>query len=398
LKTEEKETCLRQGRQFILDLREILTAAHLAQQAGEEDNDVIIFGNRVKELIEEKLNSIVLSSPPRELKKADRPNFIMSIFSAVLAFGHHRAPSNGSAGGSLSKASGKKISNPRPDEHPHRKGSVIRDFEVLKLISRGAFGKVYLARMRATQELYAIKVLKKKDMIKKNMVNHVLVERKVLSVARNDFVVKMVSAFHSKDYLYLVMEYLIGGDLSSLLQGWGCFDTDWSAFYAAEMVIALDYLHSNGIVHRDLKPDNVLIDHRGHIKLTDFGLSRITVPESDDSSEDLTEKAPQASISIPNSGKPKVRGLLLPSSLLSPYLTLYFLEQAAPLGGETVQADLKEHLHPMLPGCGCPWFSPHHHRRPSQGHQEAIDLLQQERPRHPGLSRPRTPPRNWTWP
>ena len=162
----------------------------------------------------------------------------------------------------------------------------IRDFDILKLISRGAFGKVYLARKRTTQDLYAIKVLKKKDMIKKNMVNHVIAERTVLAVARNNFVVKMYFAFHSKQYLYLVMEYLIGGDLSALLQGWGAFEPSWAAFYAAEIVVALEYLHSHGIVHRDLKPDNVLIDHRGHIKLTDFGLSRITVQDQDDDNDD----------------------------------------------------------------------------------------------------------------
>ena len=184
----------------------------------------------------------------------------------------------------------------------------IKDFEIIKLISRGAFGKVFLAKKCTTQDLYAIKVLKKKDMIKKNMVNHVLAERKVLAVARNNFVVKMYFAFHSKEFLYLVMEYLIGGDLSSLLQGFTRLDESWAQFYTAEIAVALDYLHSHGIVHRDLKPDNVLIDSKGHIKLTDFGLSRITVSEEEEQKTEEGRPLPEP-VPIPQPLKPKNKHL-----------------------------------------------------------------------------------------
>ncbi|ORY54027.1 serine/threonine protein kinase 15 [Neocallimastix californiae] len=153
----------------------------------------------------------------------------------------------------------------------------IKDFEIIKPISRGAYGKVYLARKKATQDLYAIKVMKKSDMIRKNMVSQVMAEKKVLELSRNPFVVKLYYAFHSKEYLYLVMEYLIGGDLSSLLNNFGYFDENMAKIYIAETAIALEYLHKNSIIHRDLKPDNLLINKEGHIKLTDFGLSRITV-------------------------------------------------------------------------------------------------------------------------
>ncbi|ORX93748.1 serine/threonine protein kinase 15 [Basidiobolus meristosporus CBS 931.73] len=157
----------------------------------------------------------------------------------------------------------------------------IRDFEILKPISRGAFGKVYLARKRTTHDLYAIKILKKSDMVRKNMVSQVMAERRVMSLAKTPFVVKLYYAFQSTDYLYLVMEYLIGGDLSSLLQIMGAFEEDMARIYAAETVLALEYLHNNGITHKDLKPDNLLIDSEGHIKLTDFGLSRISVKEKE---------------------------------------------------------------------------------------------------------------------
>ncbi|KAF9938027.1 hypothetical protein BGZ65_000575, partial [Modicella reniformis] len=158
----------------------------------------------------------------------------------------------------------------------------IQDFEIIKPISRGAFGKVYLAKKKTTKDLYAIKILKKADMVRKNMVNHVLAERRVLALTRTPFVVQLFYAFASKDYLYLVMEYVIGGDLSSLLSVFGSFDEDMAKMYIAECILALEYLHSNGITHRDLKPDNMLVNAEGHIKLTDFGLSRITVPDQDD--------------------------------------------------------------------------------------------------------------------
>ncbi|KAF9394164.1 hypothetical protein BGX21_010466 [Mortierella sp. AD011] len=158
----------------------------------------------------------------------------------------------------------------------------IQDFEIIKPISRGAFGKVYLARKRTTKDLYAIKILKKADMVRKNMVSHVLAERRVLALTRTPFVVQLFYAFSSKDYLYLVMEYVIGGDLSSLLAVFGSFDEDMAKMYIAECILALEYLHANGITHRDLKPDNMLVNAEGHVKLTDFGLSRISVPEQED--------------------------------------------------------------------------------------------------------------------
>ncbi|PRQ59864.1 putative protein kinase AGC-MAST family [Rosa chinensis] len=158
----------------------------------------------------------------------------------------------------------------------------IEDFEIIKPISRGAFGRVFLARKRATGDLFAIKVLKKADMIRKNAVESILAERNILILVRNPFVVRFFYSFTCRENLYLVMEYLNGGDLYSLLRNLGCLDEDMARVYIAEVVLALEYLHSLNVIHRDLKPDNLLIGQDGHIKLTDFGLSKVGLISSTD--------------------------------------------------------------------------------------------------------------------
>ncbi|KAK8444323.1 hypothetical protein SEVIR_9G117800v4 [Setaria viridis] len=151
--------------------------------------------------------------------------------------------------------------------HPVKDRTSIDDFEIMKPISRGAFGRVFLAKKRTTGDLFAIKVLRKADMIRKNAVESILAERDILITVRNPFVVRFFYSFTSRENLYLVMEYLNGGDLYSLLRNLGCLDEDVARVYLAEVVLALEYLHSMQIVHRDLKPDNLLIAHDGHIKV-----------------------------------------------------------------------------------------------------------------------------------
>ncbi|KAJ7949610.1 putative Kinase [Quillaja saponaria] len=127
----------------------------------------------------------------------------------------------------------------------------IEDFEIIRPISRGAFGRVFLARKRSTGDLFAIKVLKKADMILKNAVESILAERNILISVRNPFVVRFFYSFTCRDNLYLVMEYLNGGDLYSLLRNLGCLDEDMARVYIAEVVLALEYLHSLNVIHRD---------------------------------------------------------------------------------------------------------------------------------------------------
>lgn len=152
----------------------------------------------------------------------------------------------------------------------------IKDFEIIKPISKGAFGSVYLSKKKSTGDYFAIKVLRKADMVAKNQVTNVKAERAIMMwQGESEFVAKLYWTFSSKDYLFLVMEYLNGGDCAALVKVLGGLPEDWAKKYMAEVVLGIEHLHSRGIVHRDLKPDNLLIDQKGHLKLTDFGLSRM---------------------------------------------------------------------------------------------------------------------------
>ncbi|XP_076667517.1 serine/threonine-protein kinase greatwall [Andrena cerasifolii] len=162
--------------------------------------------------------------------------------------------------------------------NPPAKVPEIHDFKIVKPISRGAFGKVFLGYKKTNPEkVYALKVMKKNEMINKNMASQVIIERNALALIRSAYCVQLFYSLQSVSSVYLVMEYMVGGDLKSLLGVYGYMEESMAAFYTAEVCLALEYLHSHGIVHRDLKPDNMLLSREGHVKLTDFGLSKISL-------------------------------------------------------------------------------------------------------------------------
>ena len=155
-----------------------------------------------------------------------------------------------------------------------RKKISIFDFEPLKIIGKGAFGEVRVCRYIPNNTIVAIKKMKKEEMHKKNQVLHVRAERDVLSEAKNEWIVDLKFSFQDQNYLYLGMEFLPGGDLMSLLMARDILPEQEAKFYAAEIVMAIESVHKLDCIHRDLKPDNVLIDSDGHIKLSDFGLTK----------------------------------------------------------------------------------------------------------------------------
>lgn len=150
----------------------------------------------------------------------------------------------------------------------------VEDFSTVSVIGKGAFGIVKLVQKKDTGRIYAMKQLKKKDMIKRDQVQHIKAERELLQLGENcPWVVQLYFSFQDPIHLYLIMEYLPGGDLMSLLIKEDVFSETATRFYVAEMILAIEFVHSLGFIHRDIKPDNVLIDREGHLKLTDFGLS-----------------------------------------------------------------------------------------------------------------------------
>ncbi len=150
----------------------------------------------------------------------------------------------------------------------------INNFQILKVIGRGAFGEVMLVRKRDTQEVLAMKRLNKADMLKKKQTLHVRAERDILAQSNNPWIVQLVYSFQDEQYLYLGMEFLPGGDMMTWLINKEIFTEYQTRFYVAELVLAVDSIHRMNYVHRDLKPDNILLDQAGHLKLTDFGLCK----------------------------------------------------------------------------------------------------------------------------
>jgi serine/threonine kinase 38 len=128
--------------------------------------------------------------------------------------------------------------------------------------------------MKETREVVAMKKMKKSEMVKKNQIAHVKAERDILSKAKNPWIVELKYSFQDDLNLYIVMEFLSGGDLMTLLMRKDILSEDESRFYIAEIILALESVHALNYIHRDLKPDNVLLDKDGHIKLTDFGLCK----------------------------------------------------------------------------------------------------------------------------
>ncbi|KAF8951511.1 serine/threonine protein kinase, AGC [Entomortierella lignicola] len=153
-------------------------------------------------------------------------------------------------------------------------------FVKLRMLGKGDVGKVYLVRQKESEKLFAMKVLSKKEMIKRNKIKRAFAEQEILATSNHPFIVTLYHSFQSEDYLYLCMEYCMGGEFFRALQlrpGKYLVEED-AKFYAAEVIAALEYLHLMGFIYRDLKPENILLHHTGHIMLTDFDLSKQSTP------------------------------------------------------------------------------------------------------------------------
>ncbi|EMG49676.1 Likely protein kinase [Candida maltosa Xu316] len=177
----------------------------------------------------------------------------------------------------------------------------LEDFITVKVIGKGAFGEVRLVQKKDTGKIYAMKTLLKSEMFNKDQLAHVKAERDILAGSDSPWIVALYYSFQDSQYLYLIMEFLPGGDLMTMLIRWQVFTEDITRFYMAECVLAIEAIHKLGFIHRDIKPDNILIDNRGHVKLSDFGLST-GFHKTHDSNyyKKLLEKEPASSHLQPN--------------------------------------------------------------------------------------------------
>jgi serum/glucocorticoid-regulated kinase 2 len=153
----------------------------------------------------------------------------------------------------------------------------LDDFELLCVIGRGSFGKVMKVRHRQTREVYAMKVLRKDMIIKENMVSHTKSEKQILQDMKHPFIVGLRYAFQTDEKLYLVLDFLSGGELFYHLKEETKFSVERAKFYCAEIVLAIEHLHKHDIIYRDLKPENVVLNSQGHVVLTDFGLAKTSI-------------------------------------------------------------------------------------------------------------------------
>lgn len=153
----------------------------------------------------------------------------------------------------------------------------LSDLDLRETVGTGTFGRVRLVKHKATGKYAALKILKKQEILRMKQVDHVLAEASILQEISHPFIVNMLRGYMDKSRLYILLEYVVGGELFSHLRKAGKFPNDVSKFYSAEVILAFDYLHEKTIIYRDLKPENILLDCDGNIKITDFGFAKRVV-------------------------------------------------------------------------------------------------------------------------
>jgi len=191
---------------------------------------------------------------------------------------------------SVGKTTGKVVEDEKAQLNADKKKSepvfgaqkkvTLDQFDILCVIGRGSFGKVMKVRRKDTNEIYAMKVLKKEVVVRENMIGHTKAEKNILQLVNHPFICTLHFAFQTQDKLYLVLDFLSGGELFFHLSEATRFEATRARFYAAEIILALSHLHSKDVIYRDLKPENAVLDKDGHVVLTDFGLAKQQVNDN----------------------------------------------------------------------------------------------------------------------
>ena len=159
------------------------------------------------------------------------------------------------------------------------KGINFSSFDILETLGSGTFGKVFKVRLKTTGNIYAMKIINKKYLIKNQQLRYAVTECNVLKQAQHPFIITLHFAFQTPDHLYMILDYCPGGDLSFHIVR-NLFEEDEAKFFIAELILAIEHLHNLDIIYRDLKPENILIDCEGHVKLADFGLAKEKVSDN----------------------------------------------------------------------------------------------------------------------
>lgn len=159
--------------------------------------------------------------------------------------------------------------------YPRKPGVTVADFEIICTIGTGSFGKVRLVKYKLNGQCYAMKTLRKSEIIRMKQVDHIMSEQHILSLVDHPFLVKMYDSFQDDTYLYMVLDFIIGGEVFSHLRALGSFTNEMAKFYTAQITLAFEFLHTRSIVYRDLKPENLLLDRNGYVQVVDFGFAKV---------------------------------------------------------------------------------------------------------------------------